>query len=376
METFLRVAVVEDVARALLLSGGAFLLTLFSGRYWVRWLVKNKIGKRVREEGPQTHLTKTGTPTMGGVMIVFSVVIMTVLFNLYDRLSMLLPLAVLISYAILGGFDDFLTLTRSHSKTYGFTVRAKFLWLFIIALIAAFALYLPYPYGLQNPKEGLANVVQIPFVGGRPMGLWYIPLATFIIVATANAVNFSDGVDSLAAWLLVLAFAAYGVISFVSWPRLLYLSPFCFTIVGACAAFLWYNAHPAQVFMGDLGALSLGAVLAVVALMSQHWLVLPIIGIVFVAETVSVMLQVGYFKWTKRRFGVGKRIFRMAPLHSHFELGGWSEMQVMQRFVLIGMIAALVGVSLALTTPESQGQPYRPPIPLNSNQQDSNQQTR
>lgn len=373
---FLRVAVVSDVARALLLAGGAFLLTLFSGRYWVRWLVKHKVGKRVREEGLQSHLTKTGTPTMGGVMIVVSVVIMTVLFNLYLRFSMLLPLGVLVSYAILGGFDDFLTLTRSHSKTYGFTVRTKFLWLFVIALIAAFALYLPYPYGLQNPKEGLATVVQIPFVGRRPMGYWYIPLATFIIVATSNAVNFSDGVDSLAAWLLVLAFAAYGTISFVAYPRLINLSAFCFTMVGACAAFLWYNAHPAQVFMGDLGALSLGATLAVVALMSQHWLLLPIIGIVFVAETVSVMLQVGYFKWTKRRFGVGKRIFRITPLHHHFESGGWSEMQVMQRFVLIGMIAALVGVSLALTTPESQGQPYRPSIPLNSNQQNSDQQTR
>ena len=361
MESFLRVAVVNDVARTLLLAGGAFLITLFSGRYWVRWLVKHKIGKRVREEGPQSHLVKTGTPTMGGAMIVISVVIMTILFNLYNRYSMLLPLAVLISYAILGAFDDFLTLTRSHSRTYGFSVRFKFVWLFVIAIIASLALYLPKPYGLQN--EGL---VQIPFVGPRNIGYWYIPIAAFLIVATSNAVNLTDGLDGLAAWLLVIAFAAYGVISFVAYPRLRYLSPFCFTLVGACAAFLWYNAHPAQVFMGDLGALSLGAVLAVVALVSQHWLLLPIIGVVFVAEAVSVILQVGYFKWTKRRCGEGRRIFRMAPLHSHFELGGWSEMQVMQRFVLIGMIAALVGVSLALTTPQSQGLPVGEQMPLNS----------
>jgi phospho-N-acetylmuramoyl-pentapeptide-transferase len=360
MEEFLRGAVVGDVARTLLLAGGAFLLTLFSGRHWIRWLIKHRIAKRVREDGPQSHQVKTGTPTMGGIMIVPSVVILTVLFNLYERLSMLLPLAVLVSFAILGSFDDFLSLTRTQSRTYGFTVRFKFIWLFIIALLAALALYLPKPYGLEN--EGL---VQIPFVGARNLGYWYIPLATFLILATSNAVNITDGVDSLAAWLLVLAFAAYGAISFVAYPRLRYLSPFCFTMVGACAAFLWYNAHPAQVIMGDLGALSLGATLAVVALISQHWLVLPIIGVIFVAETLSVMSQVGYFKWTKRRFGAGRRLFRMSPLHHHFELGGWSEMQVMQRFVLIGMIGAFVGIALALTTPESQGLPVAPAIPIN-----------
>lgn len=360
---FLRTAVVSDVARTLLLSGGAFILTLISGHFWIKWLKANNIGKQIREEGPQSHLTKTGTPTMGGVMIVVSSVIMTVLFNLIGRFSMLLPLAVLVSHAILGAFDDFLSLTRSHSKTFGVTVRFKFIWLFIIALIAALALYLPKPFGLQN--EGL---VQIPFVGAWNIGYWYIPIATFLIVAMSNAVNLTDGLDSLAAWLLVIAFSAYGVISFVAYPRLVFLSPFCFTMVGACAAFLWYNAHPAQVFMGDTGSLALGAALAIVALISQHWLLLPIIGVVFLAEALSVLLQVGYFKWTRRRFGAGRRIFRMSPLHSHFELGGWSETQVMQRFVLIGMIAALIGVSLALTTPESQGRPLPPSIPLNSMQ--------
>ncbi len=352
---FLRTTVVSDFSQILLLAGGAFLLTLFSGKYWVRWLKAHNIAKRVREEGPQSHMVKTGTPTMGGVMIVVPVVLLTVLFNLYQRYSMLLPLAVLISYAILGAFDDFLTLTRSHNphaKTYGFSVRFKFFWLFVIALIAALALYLPKPYGLQN--EG---AVQIPFVGERDFGYWYIPIATFLIVATSNAVNLTDGLDSLAAWLLVVAFAAYGVITFVGYPRFISLSVFCFTMVGACAAFLWYNAHPAQVFMGDLGSLSLGAALAVVALISQHWLLLPLVGAIFVAEAASVILQVGYFKWTRRRYGEGRRIFRMSPLHSHFELGGWSEMQVMQRFVLLGMITALLGISLTLTTPESQGRP-------------------
>ena len=365
MEEFLRVAVVNDVARTLLLAGGAFLLTLVGGRYWIRWLIAHKIGKQVRAEGPQSHLVKTGTPTMGGAMIVGSVVIMTVLFNLVGRYSMLLPLAVLISFAILGTFDDFLTLTRSRNagtKSYGYSARFKMVWVVVIALIASLALYLPKPFGLENQ-----GWVQIPFVGARDIGYLYIPLATFIIVATANAVNLADGMDSLAAWLLVLSFAAYGVISFVAYPRLLYLSAFCFTMVGACAAFLWYNAHPAQVFMGDLGALSLGASLAIVALLSQHWLLLPIIGVIFFAETLSVIFQVGYFKWSRRRYGEGRRLFRMAPIHSHFELSGWKETQVVQRFVLLGMIAALFGLSLALTTPESQGLPVAPAIPLNSN---------
>lgn len=352
---FLRTAVISTITQILLLATGSFLLTLWGGYYWIRWLVRHRVGKQIRLDGPQTHLVKVGVPTMGGVMIVASVTLMTIFFNLVGRWSMLLPLAVLISFAILGAWDDFLSLTRSRSTTHGLSARFKFIWLSGIALITAFALYLPAPYGLQN--EGL---VQIPFVGAWNIGYWYIPLATVIIVSTANAVNFADGLDSLCAWLLVLAFTAYGVISFVAYPRLTYLSPFAFTIVGACAAFLWYNAHPAQVIMGDTGSLALGAALAVVALISQHWLLLPVIGIIFVAEVLSVMLQTSYFKWTRRRFGAGRRLFRIAPLHHHFEALGWSETQVMQRFVLIGMIAALIGVSLALTTPESQGLPTPP----------------
>jgi phospho-N-acetylmuramoyl-pentapeptide-transferase len=358
---FLRVVVIPDITQTLLLAFGAFLLTLFGGHHWIRWLVRHKVGKQVRLDGPESHLTKTGTPTMGGAMIVTSVVCMTVCFNLVGRWSMLLPLAVLIAYAIVGGWDDFMSLTGTRSKTYGLSARYKFLWLWLLALIASCALYLPAPYGLAN--EGL---VQIPFVGARNIGYWYIPLATLIIVATSNAVNFADGVDGLSSWLLVLAFTAYGVISFVAYPRLTYLSPFAFTLTGACVGFLWFNAHPAQVIMGDTGALALGAVLAVVALISQHWVLLPVIGVMFVAETLSVVLQVSYFKWTRRRYGAGRRLFRMAPIHHHFELRGWSETQVMQRFVLIGMIAALIGVSLALTTPESRGLPPAPPPRVDS----------
>ena len=353
MEDVLRAILVRDMPRALLLAATAFVLTLITGGYWVRFLRAKKIGKQIRVEGPQSHLIKTGTPTMGGVIILLPVVLLTIAFNLVDRWSMLLPLAVLIGFAVLGGIDDYLSLVGTRSKTYGFTARYKFLLTLIIALGAALVLYLPKPFGLANSGQ-----VRIPFDGTLNIGLWYIPLAALIIIGTSHAVNLTDGLDSLAGWNLTLAFAAYGVITFLN-GELLNLLAFSFTLVGACAAFLWYNAHPAQVFMGDLGSLSLGAVLGVIALQSQQWLLLPIVGAVFVAEALSVIIQVGYFKWTKRRTGQGKRVFKMSPLHNHFELVGWSETQVMQRFVLVGMVAALIGISLALTLNDRQTQPRR-----------------
>ncbi len=340
----LRAVLVQDMARALLMAAAAFALTLLVGAWWLRFARAHKLGKQIRVDGPQSHLTKTGTPTMGGVMIVSTVVMLTVLFNLVDRWSMLLPLAVLLSFAVLGGIDDWLSLTKSKSKTYGFTVRYKFWLMMAIALIASLALYLPRPFGLEH-----AGLVQIPFVGERDIGVWFIPIATLIIVFISNAVNITDGLDSLAGWNLTLAFAAYGVMTFLAEPRLTNLMAFCFTLVGACAAFLWYNAHPAQVFMGDLGSLALGATLAIVALQSQQWLLLSVVGVVFIVEACSSMLQTGYFKWTKRRYGEGRRIFKMAPLHHHFELLGWSQVQVTQRFVLIGAVAAMIGISLAIT---------------------------
>lgn len=355
----LRAVLVRDMARALLLAAAAFILTLIIGAWWVRFARQHKLGKQIRIEGPQSHMTKMGTPTMGGIMIISTVVILTVLFNLVDRWSILLPLAVLVSFAVLGGIDDWMTLTGSKSKTYGFTVRYKFLLMLAIALVASLILYLPAPYGLEN--KGL---VRIPFVGMINIGVGFIPLAVVIIVGTANAVNLTDGLDSLAGWSLTLAFAAYGIMTLLSEPRLTNLMAFSFTLVGACAAFLWYNAYPAQVFMGDTGSLALGAVLAIVALQSQQWLLLPVVGIVFVAEALSVIIQTTYFKWTRYRFGAGRRIFKMAPLHHHFELLGWSQPQVTQRFVLIGTVAAMVGISLALTF-AAQNQPVQvAPAPI------------
>ncbi len=348
MQEALRAVLVPDIARALLLAAAAFVLTLISGGFWVRWLRANGIGKKIRVEGPQSHIVKTGTPTMGGIIILVPVVLLTLIFNLVDRWSLMLPLGVLISFAILGAIDDWMSLTKSVSKTFGLTGRTKMALMVLIALGASIILYLPKPFGLENSGLG-----RIPFIGQIDIGLWYIPFAAFVIVATSNAVNMTDGLDSLAGWNLMLAFAAYGVITFLT-GEFTNLMAFSFTLVGACAAFLWYNAHPAQVIMGDLGSLSLGAVLAVIALQSQQWLLLPIIGAIFVAEALSVMIQVGYFKWTRKLTGQGKRFFKMSPLHNHFELLGWSETQVTQRFVLVGMVVTLIGISLALTLNDSR----------------------
>lgn len=344
MQNALQALFVPDLARALLLAATAFVLTLATGGFWIKFLRANGIGKKIRVDGPQSHIVKTGTPTMGGIIILAPVIVLTLILNLYGRWSLLLPLGVLIAFAILGGIDDYFSLVGTKSESFGFSARTKMILMVFIAFGASLVLYLPYPYGLQNYGS-----VRLPFIS-QPIdiGLWFIPFATFIIVATSNAVNLTDGLDSLAGWNLMLAFAAYGIITFLS-GEFTNLMAFSFTLVGACLAFLWYNAHPAQVFMGDLGSLSLGAVLAIIALQSQQWLLLPLIGLVFVAEALSVMIQVGYFKWTRRRFGAGRRFFKMAPLHNHFELLGWSETQVMQRFVLVSMVATLIGISLAIT---------------------------
>jgi phospho-N-acetylmuramoyl-pentapeptide-transferase len=352
----LQILLVNDMPRALLLAAAAFFITLFTGQFWVRFLKAKGIGEQIRVEGPQSHMVKTGTPTMGGIIILLPVVALTVGFNLVGRLSILLPLAVMVAFGLLGGIDDYLSLVGTRSKTHGFRASHKLLLTIAVALAASLVLYLPKPFGLQNYGQ-----VRIPFFTTVDIGFWFIPFATLIILGTTHAVNLTDGLDSLAGWNLTLAFGAFGVITFLN-QDFTNLMAFSFTLVGACAAFLWYNAHPAQVIMGDVGALALGGALAVVSLQSQQWLLLPVVGAVFVAEALSVMIQVSYFKWTKRRYGEGRRFFRMSPLHHHFELKGWSETQVMQRFVLVGMVAALIGISLALTLAPSQAS--RVPTPV------------
>jgi phospho-N-acetylmuramoyl-pentapeptide-transferase len=323
----------ENMAVSLALAGLAFVLTLIIGRPTITYLRQKKYGKQIRLEGPETHAVKAGTPTMGGIMIAITVVILTAAFNLVGRLSMLLPIGVLVAAATLGAIDDRMNLVGGTKR--GMTARFKIAWLSVFGIVAALILYLPDPYGL-----GLHHIY-IPFLGRYSIGILYLPIAAFAIIAMANAVNFADGLDTLAGGLGAIAFVAYGIIAYRQGQ--VGVVTFCFLMVGACMGFLWFNAHPAQVFMGDTGALAIGAALATAAFMTGQWLLLPVVGLVFVAEVLSVVIQVVYFKITN-----GKRIFKMTPLHHHFELLGWSETQVTVRFWMVGMMAGLIGVALAL----------------------------
>ena len=319
----------SNLAISMGLSGLAFLMALVIGRPYIELLKARNIGKQIRIEGPEGHQVKTGTPTMGGIIFSVTVVALTVVFNMYGRLSMLLPLGVLICCSVLGGIDDKLNLVGGATR--GITARFKMAWL--LAFATATALVLHFALELTN--------IYIPFIGQYDIGLLYIPIAVFMIVGTANAVNLTDGLDTLAGGTAAVAFTSYGIIAYLQGQ--VAVVTFCFMMVGALFGFLWYNAHPAQVFMGDTGSLALGAALATAAFMTGQWLLLPVVGFVFMLETLSVMIQVLYFKATG-----GKRFFRMTPLHHHFELIGWSETQITLRFWLVSMMAGLFGVALAL----------------------------
>lgn len=325
----------QNMAVSLALASLALVVTVLIGRPIVTLLRLKKAGKQIRPEGPASHIVKMGVPTMGGIMVSTTVVILTVIFNLADRLSMLLPVGILVASAILGGMDDRQSLVGA--KKHGMSARRKIVWQTGIATVAGVILYLPHPYGFD------LHHIYVPFMGSYSLGLFYLPLAILVIIATSNAVNFSDGLDSLAGGLSAIAFVAYGIIAYQQGQ--LGVVTFSFTMVGSLLGFLWFNAHPAQVIMGDTGSLMLGSTLAVVAFMTGQWLLLPIVGAVFVAEIVSVILQVGYFKWTH-----GKRIFKMTPLHHHFEQkeDGWSETQITLRFWIVGMMFGLIGVAFAL----------------------------
>ncbi len=317
----------------------SFLLAVIWGRPLINTLKKLKIGQQIRIEGPSTHMVKAGTPIMGGILIIVPVLIITGILNLANLLgfnligrSILVPMGIMFSFGVLGVIDDYATVFSSKR---GLPARVKFLAQFILATIATLVLSLG--------DFQFANTVAIPTIAA-PIALSpfiYIPIAIFIILGTSNAVNLTDGLDALAGSIATVAYVAYGVIAFLQGQ--VWLVAFVFTVVGAILAFLWYNAYPAELFMGEVGSGTLGATLAVVALMSGQWLLLPIVGFMFVAEALSVILQVGYFKLTK-----GKRLFRMSPLHNHFELSGWSQTQVAQRLWLISILTAMLGIALAL----------------------------
>jgi phospho-N-acetylmuramoyl-pentapeptide-transferase len=329
---------------ALTLGAITFLLVAIWGGPFVEILRRLRVGKQIRETGPQSHMAKMGTPTMGGILIVVPVVLITLALNLARLVrsdltgsSILLPLFVLLSFGLLGAIDDIEGIRGLRERGEGIRARTKFAAQFVLALIVALVMaYLRG--GFQN-----ANGVYLPLYEtfiNLPPALW-IPVAVIIIVGFSNAINFTDGLDGLSGIITASAFAAYGVIADLQGQT--YLVQFAFIMVGACFGFLWYNAHPAQLFMGDVGSLALGAALGTLALMTGQWLLLPIIAIIPVAEVASVILQVGYFRYTH-----GHRLFRMTPIHHHFELVGWSETQVVQRFWLVGILSAMLGVALAL----------------------------
>ncbi len=334
----------SELPFALTLGAITFLLTAIWGGPFVEILRRLRLGKQIRATGPQSHLAKTGTPTMGGILIVVPVVLITLGLNLARLVhaeltgsSILLPLFVLLGFGVLGAWDDMEGILGVRERGEGMRARTKFIFQVLLATVAACVMAF-VGGGFQN-----ANGVYIPMLPNfvpLPSWLW-IPIAVFIIVGTSNAVNIADGLDGLAGLIAASAFAAYGVIAHLQGQT--YLVQFAFIVVGACFGFLWYNAHPAQMFMGDVGSLALGAALGTLALMTGQWLLLPIIAIIPVMDILSVIIQVSYFRLTH-----GKRLFRMTPIHHHFELSGWSETQVVQRFWLVGILAAMFGVALAL----------------------------
>ena len=316
----------------------SFIMTVIWGAPFLRVLRHFKIGKIIRVEEPGHHNVKMGTPTMGGVLFVLPVLLLTGLLNAAALIglnvtgrSVLVPLIVMVGYAALGMLDDWEGI-RGKRRGEGMRARTKFLAQVVLALGTAYVL----KYMLEVPD------MRIPGIKGDILlGVWYIPVAAFVIVSESNAVNFTDGLDGLAGLISATAFAAFGGIAILQGQT--YLAQFCFIIVGAIFGFLWFNVHPAELFMGDTGSLSLGSTLAVVALMTGHWPLLLVIAVIPLSEALSVVIQITYFKLTK-----GKRFFKMTPIHLHFELLGWSETQVVQRFWLIGLLAAMVGMGLAL----------------------------
>ena len=309
----------------------AFALVVILMSPYIRLLHATGFGKRIRRDGPESHYVKEGTPTMGGLLIV------TVVVGIYFALrpadpSTFAPLAALAGVGALGAFDDYLNARTGE----GISARQKLIWLTVVAFVAAWQIQQTYAI----------TAIAVPFVGAVQIDpRVYVVFAAFAIIAAANGVNITDGLDGLSGGTLAIAFVAYMLIALLNVPAQPNLALLCALIIGALLGFLWFNVHPAQIFIGDSGALSLGATLAVTALITGQILVLPLIGIIFVVETGSVILQVGYFKVTG-----GRRLFRMSPIHHHFELGGWDEEKITIRFWIVGILAALLGVTLFLAS--------------------------
>jgi len=319
---------------SLLLAALSFLMVVPWGNWAVGQLSKRGIVKRVRLDGPASHQVKSGTATMGGLYILAGIGIIASGLALAGYPRALVPLVAMLVFGLLGAVDDLQGLRDAGGV--GWLARHKLPWQWVLAAAVALVMF----WAEER------HLVALPISGDvLDIGWWWVPVTAVLIVAFSNAVNLADGLDGLAAGTSAIAYAAYGGIAGMSQPG---VSLFCYALVGVLLAFLWYNVHPARLFMGDTGSQALGAGLAAVAVLSGHWVLLPIIGVVFIATALSVILQVGYFKFTRRRHGEGRRIFRMAPLHHHYELLGWSEVQITLRYWIVALVAATVGVVLGV----------------------------
>ena len=360
--------------RAIMASMTALLIGLAFGPFVIRRLTALKIGQPVREYAMQSHLVKSGTPTMGGVLILLSITLSTLLwFDLSNRFVWI-TLVVMLGYGAIGWVDDWRKVVNKDPE--GMPSREKYMWQSLIGIVAA--IYLAFSVsetsntrvvelfvkwvmsGFSNELPPKADLI-VPFVKSisYPLGVFgFIGLSYFVIVGASNAVNLTDGLDGLAIMPVVMVGVSLGIFAYVTgnavYSRYLFfpsipgageLLVFCLAMGGAGLAFLWFNAHPAQVFMGDVGALALGGALGTVAIIVRQEIVLGIMGGIFVLEALSVMLQVSWFKYTKRRYGEGRRLLKMAPLHHHFEKSGWKETQVVIRFWIITMLLCLAGLS-------------------------------
>ena len=338
--------------RAVLASMTALAISFFVGPTMIRKLTDYKVGQSVRDDGPQTHLIKAGTPTMGGALILVAIAITTLLWADLRNHYVWIALLTTLGFGVVGWIDDYRKVVHRNPK--GLSAKSKFLGQSIVAFIAG--AYLAFSAELPAQTELIVPFFKTVAI---PLGaIGFIFLTYFVVVGTSNAVNLTDGLDGLAIMPTVMIGSALAIFAYVAGnavfarylglphiPGAGELSVFCAAIAGAGLGFLWFNAYPAEVFMGDVGALALGAALGVTAVIVRQEIVLFIMGGVFVVETLSVMIQVTYFRYTKRKYGAGRRIFLMAPLHHHFEQKGWKENQVVVRFWIITMMLVLFGLS-------------------------------
>ncbi|MDR3213401.1 MAG: phospho-N-acetylmuramoyl-pentapeptide-transferase [Azoarcus sp.] len=338
--------------RTVLAAMTALFFSLALGPKVIRWLAAKKIGQAVRTDGPQTHLIKSGTPTMGGILILIAVAITTLLWGDLSNRYVWTVLVVTLGFGIIGWYDDWKKVVYRHPD--GLAARWKFFWQSVLGTGAALFL----AFSTDNPAQ---TEFIVPFFKSiaYPMGaVGFVALTYFVIVGTSNAVNLTDGLDGLAIMPTVMVSGAFCIFAYASGnaefskylliPYVPGAGELCIVlgaIAGAGLGFLWFNAYPAEVFMGDVGALALGAALGTVAVIVRQEIVLFIMGGLFVAETLSVMLQVSWFKYTKKKYGQGRRILLMAPLHHHFEQSGWKETQVVVRFWIITIMLVLFGLS-------------------------------